>query len=292
VARTTLEIVQRSHKGLGEHLLGFGVRLDDDERVSTRQERVVLGPDTVGWLLTVARDVEMLDRSSTAERVAGVLRRRITEGDMPPRTHLSEEQLIEVLHVSRNTLREAFRLLTHEGLLVHRLHRGVFVRELGEEDLVDLYRLRRLIECNVVRGLEEVRPEPDLLRRLAEDVEEGESASRRGDWGSVGTANMKFHRHLVALARSPRTDQVTDRLLAELRLAFHAAASPQRLHEPYVGRNRALLERLSAGDYALAADELEAYLEDSLAELLDAVRSRESDGSVAPGGAESLEVTA
>jgi len=70
-----------------------------------------------------------------------------------------------------------------------------------------------------------------------------------------------------------RTDEVTARLLAELRLAFHAVASPQRLHESYVGRNRALLARLAAGESELAAKELEDYLADSLAELLDAIRS-------------------
>ena len=224
------------------------------------------------WLGSVARDVRLLDRTSTAERVADVLRRRVTEGDLPPRTRLSEERLIEVLHVSRNTLREAFRLLTHEGLLEHQLHRGVFVRELDEADLVDLYRLRHLIECNVVRGLAE--PDPGRLRALVDDVEDGEAAAEREDWVSVGTANMRFHRHLVALAGSPRTDEVTERLLAELRLAFHAAASPRRLHEPYVGRNRALLDALVAGDYEAAAKDLEVYLDDSLAELLDAVRGR------------------
>jgi len=224
------------------------------------------------WLGAVARDVRLLDRTSTAERVADVLRRRVTEGDLPPRTRLSEERLIEVLHVSRNTLREAFRLLTHEGLLEHQLHRGVFVRELDEADLVDLYRLRHLIECNVVRGL--VEPDPGRLRALVDDVEDGEAAAEREDWVSVGTANMRFHRHLVALAGSPRTDEVTERLLAELRLAFHAAASPRRLHEPYVGRNRALLDALVAGDYEAAAKDLEVYLDDSLAELLDAVRGR------------------
>jgi len=224
------------------------------------------------WLGAVARDVRLLDRTSTAERVADVLRRRVTEGDLPPRTRLSEERLIEVLHVSRNTLREAFRLLTHEGLLEHQLHRGVFVRELDEADLVDLYRLRHLIECNVVRGLAE--PDPGRLRALVDDVEDGEAAAEREDWVSVGTANMRFHRHLVALAGSPRTDEVTERLLAELRLAFHAAASPRRLHEPYVGRNRALLDALVAGDYEAAAKDLEVYLDDSLAELLDAVRGR------------------
>lgn len=229
------------------------------------------GVDGAGWLRMVAGDVRLLDRSSTAERVADVLRRRITEGDLPPRTHLSEEQLIEVLRVSRNTLREAFRLLSHEGLLVHELHRGVFVRELGEADLVDLYRLRRTIECEVVRTLPDL--DPGLLRHLYDDVEAGESAAQRDDWASVGTANMEFHRHLVALAGSPRTDEVTARLLAELRLAFHAVASPQRLHESYVGRNRALLARLAAGESELAAKELEDYLADSLAELLEAIRS-------------------
>lgn len=229
------------------------------------------GVDGAGWLRMVAGDVRLLDRSSTAERVADVLRRRITEGDLPPRTHLSEEQLIEVLRVSRNTLREAFRLLSHEGLLVHALHRGVFVRELGEADLVDLYRLRRTIECEVVRTLPDL--DPGLLRHLHDDVEAGESAAQRDDWASVGTANMEFHRHLVALAGSPRTDEVTARLLAELRLAFHAVASPQRLHESYVGRNRALLARLAAGESELAAKELEDYLADSLAELLEAIRS-------------------
>lgn len=35
------------------------------------------------------------------------------------------------------TLRAAFRLLTHEGLLVHQLHRGVLVPELDDDDLVN-----------------------------------------------------------------------------------------------------------------------------------------------------------
>lgn len=224
------------------------------------------------WLRTVAEEVRHLDRSSTAERIADFLRRRITEGDLPPGTRLSEEQLVEVLRVSRNTLREAFRLLTHEGLLVHQLHRGVFVPELDEADLVDLYRLRHTIECDVVRSLEDL--DAVRLRPLHDDVAAGESAAQRGDWVAVGTANMRFHRHLVGLAGSRRIDEVTGRLLAELRLAFHAVASPQRLHEPYVGRNRALLELLVAGETERAAKELEVYLHDSQTQLLDAVRNR------------------
>jgi DNA-binding GntR family transcriptional regulator len=225
-----------------------------------------------GWLRTVADEVRSFDRSSTAERVAELLRHRVIEGDLPPGTRLSEEQLVEVLHVSRNTLREAFRLLTHEGLLVHHLHRGVFVPELDEDDLTDLYRLRRTIECDVVRRLEGL--DPVRMRPLHHDVAAGEDAARRGDWVAVGTANMRFHQHLVALAASRRLDETAARLLAELRLAFHTVATPQRLHEPYVSRNRGLLDLLVAGEYVRVAKELEDYLHDSEAELLAAYRDR------------------
>jgi DNA-binding GntR family transcriptional regulator len=224
------------------------------------------------WLRAVAQEVRTFDRSSTAERVAELLRHRVIEGDLPPGTRLSEEQLVEVLHVSRNTLREAFRLLTHEGLLVHLLHRGVFVPELDEDDLVDLYRLRRTIECDVVRRLE--RLDPVRLRPLHDDVAAGADAARRDDWDAAGTANMRFHQHLVALAGSRRIDETAARLLAELRLAFHTVAAPQRLHEPYVSRNRGLLDLLVAGETDRAAKELEVYLHDSETQLVGAFRER------------------
>jgi DNA-binding GntR family transcriptional regulator len=206
--------------------------------------------------------------------VADVLRRRITEGDLPPGSRMSEESLVRVLRVSRNTLREAFRLLTHEGLLVHQLHRGVFVRALDEDDLVDLYRLRRTVECAVLRSLTSLAP--DALQPLQDDVAAAELSADGGRWGAVGTANMSFHCHLVGLAGSRRLDEVMARLLAELRLAFSAVASPEHLHAPYVRRNRALLALLEAGQYERAAVELDAYLDDSLAELLAAVHADRS----------------
>jgi DNA-binding GntR family transcriptional regulator len=224
------------------------------------------------WLQSVETEARAIERASTAERVADVLRRRLTEGDLPPGTRLQEELLVGALRVSRNTLREAFRLLTHEGLLVHHLHRGVFVPELDDSDLVDLYRLRRAVECDVVRSLHDL--DPVRLRPLHDDVASSEAAAERGDWVAVGTANMRFHSHLVALAGSRRLDEVTARLLAELRLAFHAVASPQVLHEPYVARNRALLALLDDGEFDRAADDLEQYLHDSEQQLLDAVRAR------------------
>jgi DNA-binding GntR family transcriptional regulator len=225
--------------------------------------------------------VEMSDwktsNESTAERIANVLRRQITEGDLPPGAQLSEERLVGRLGVSRNTLREAFRLLTHDHLLVHRHNRGVFVPELEEGDLVDLYRLRRIVECDVVRSLTELNT--TRLRPLRNEVEAAESAASLGEWAEVATANMRFHEVLVRLSDSRRINEITRRLLAELRLAFHVVADPEVLHEHYIRRNSALLDLLEAGKFALAADELERYFRDSEEELLEAYRARRRIGS-------------
>ncbi|MEW2340733.1 GntR family transcriptional regulator [Streptomyces griseoaurantiacus] len=225
-------------------------------------------------LTPLAEDRALLGRTSTAERVADILRSRIAEGYFPPGTRLSEDNIGGALGVSRNTLREAFRLLTHERLLVHELNRGVFVRVLTVEDVEDIYRVRRLVECAVVRGLG---APPYAVDGLAAAVEEGTAAAREGDWKGVSTANIHFHRALVALAGSDRTDEVMRSVFAELRLAFHVVDDPRRLHEPYLARNRHLLGILRAGERDQAEQLLATYLDDSREGLVDVYARRVAD---------------
>ncbi|MDW8808840.1 GntR family transcriptional regulator [Streptomyces scabiei] len=216
-------------------------------------------------LTGLADDRALLGRTSTAERVSDILRSRIADGFFPPGTRLSEDSIGGALGVSRNTLREAFRLLTHERLLVHELNRGVFVRVLTVEDVEDIYRTRRLVECAVVRGLG---APPYGLDRLAEAVAEGQREAREDDWKGVSTANIHFHRELVALAGSARTDELMRSVFAELRLAFHVVDDPRELYEPYLARNLVILRTLQRGERAEAERLLADYLDDSLRNLV------------------------
>jgi DNA-binding GntR family transcriptional regulator len=222
----------------------------------------------------LAADRALLSRTSTAERVAAILRTRIIEGYFPPGTRLAEDAIGSALGVSRNTLREAFRLLSHERLLTHELNRGMFVRTLTVEDLVDLYRVRRFVECGVVRTV--AGPHPGLAA-VAAAVEDGERALDSREWQALGTANIKFHQALVALAGSPRSDDLMSGILAELRLVFHVMADPQRFHEPYLARNRQILEQLQLGDGPGAAEALDVYLRDAENQLVQAFAELEID---------------
>lgn len=218
----------------------------------------------------LAADRELLGRTSTAEKVADILRTRISEGYFAPGTRLSEESIGASLNVSRNTLREAFRLLTHERLLVHELNRGVFVRRLELDDVIDLYRVRILLECAAVRDLKTV---PEGLDGLAGALVEGEVAASRADWQAVGTANIHFHQAIVGLAGSTRLDEVMNGIHAELRLAFHVVTDLRAFHEPFLAGNGEILERLVVGDGPGAARLLADYLHEAELRLTEVYRA-------------------
>lgn len=213
-----------------------------------------------------------LDRASTAERVADVLRGHVIDGLIAPGTRLSEDALVRALGVSRNTLREAFRLLSHEHLVAHELHRGVFVRRLTADDVVDLYRVRRILEGAGVRACAGA---PEAARAATlEAVVAGEQAAAQDRWSDVGTANMRFHEALAALAGSPRVDELMRALLAELRLVFHVMDEPRPFHEPYLAGNRAIAELVVAGRAADADRALAEYLGLAEQQLLEAFAAR------------------
>jgi DNA-binding GntR family transcriptional regulator len=214
------------------------------------------------WLASLSG---ALDRTSTVSRLASVLRMQIIEGGLPPGTQLGEHAVADALDVSRNTLREAFRLLAHEGLVVHEPHRGVFVRTLDAADVRDIYTTRRLVECAAVRA---DHPPPEAVAEIGAVVDAAETAVAEERWNDVGTADLRFHSAVVALAGSHRLDALMDRILAELRLVFHVMADPHRFHEPYVQRNREIAELVQGGRTAEAAGVLLVYLDDAERQIL------------------------
>lgn len=197
---------------------------------------------------------ETLDR---AERAASSLRQMIVVGEIVPGQRLSENAMTERLEVSRNTLREAFRMLTLERLLTRRPNAGVFVAIPSLASILDIYRVRRMIEVQALRAAPGRHPAGVRMREAVERAVAGRGA---GDWAAVGTANMDFHTAIVALADSERLDRVYANVSAELRLAFGFLEDLEYLHAPYIDLNQRVLERHLAGDTDGAAEALDEYL--------------------------------
>ncbi len=206
-------------------------------------------------------------RSSTAESAAELLRTQIADGRLQPGAKLREEHIASALSISRNTVREAFRLLSHERLVDHTLHRGVFVRAVSADDIRAMYVTRRLVEP---LGIQACLASAAAVHQLGEVVEAAAESASRQDWEAVGTGDIAFHRALMSACGSTHLSAMFDRLLAELRLAFLQMPQRRELHETFLQRNRHLVELLEAGDREATLAEIDDYLLSAERTLLDA----------------------
>jgi len=194
---------------------------------------------------------------TVTELTAARIRERVICGTLSPGSHLSEATLCEELQISRNTLREVFRLLTKEGVLRHEANRGVFVTTPSISTIIDIFHIRRLIECSAIAGAHHRHPSVSKMR-AAVDV-----AIRHrdlGEWLNVGSADIAFHAAIVELADSPRLSAFYAQISLELRLVFGLIRDPEYLHAPYVGQNATILSHLEEGSTSTAAEALEKYL--------------------------------
>lgn len=227
---------------------------------------------------------------TAAERAAELIREHIFNGEFTPGTQLPETALAQALQVSRNTVRDAFRMLMNDHLLSYEMHRGVTVRSLGVDDLHDIFRLRRTLEVAAVDQLAQAdhtdhtdqadRIDPDSVQHagpgrgldgLERAVSAGERAERKRRWQEVGTQNLRFHAELVAVLESPRADQFFKQLMTELRLGLLAVPDAEALHRPFLGWNRAILDLLADRRYEPARVELRRYLDDAEQQIVAAV---------------------
>ncbi len=103
--------------------------------------------------ITESIDGVVTDQVPTlARQVAGLLRRDILEGDLPPGSRLRIEGLRERYGVGASPLREALSQLAAEGLVLRVDQRGFRVASAEPEALRDLIETRCLVETAALRA--------------------------------------------------------------------------------------------------------------------------------------------
>lgn len=211
-----------------------------------------------------------LRRRGAADLICEALSERILHADLRPGTPLREADLAAEFAVARNTVREALRLLTEDGLATHQVHHGVSVREHSEEEIRDLYRVRELLQAAVATRAGNLTIAE--LKALEDEARAGLLSLQSSDTRAWMAHNVRFHQQLVSLYGSGRLDEVFASLMRELRLVLATHE-----HEPdsaWDSANRQLLTALSQGDEAIYRAELKQYLHQSCDEVLAKLEGR------------------
>lgn len=85
------------------------------------------------------------------EHAVLALRHMLARGELLPGEHVRQDQLAHRLGTTRVPIREAFKTLVAEGLLVHRQNHGHFVAKLTSHELHQLCWLRSVLEDELAR---------------------------------------------------------------------------------------------------------------------------------------------
>lgn len=139
------------------------------------------------------------------------LRNAILDGSLPSGTALRQQELASLFGVSRMPVREALRQLEAQSLLRVEMNKGAVVAPLINEDAVDAYQLRILLESEAMRLSVPLLDADDFseARRCIELMEV------ETDYSRFGTLNRMFHMALYAKASNKRLMHLVEQGLNE-----------------------------------------------------------------------------
>ncbi len=212
-----------------------------------------------------------LHRPSAVDLVIDELRREIISGALQPRQELAATRLAQQFEVSHIPVREALRALANEGLVTLHSQRAARVVGIKVSDVEEVYRLRILIEGDLVE-----RAAPQYSDEQISTLEERFSRLRSSSSDESLGIHDAFHQALIQPSATPWDMRVLEPLWSaserHLRVLFAAfeAGDAQHEHDSLLGhaasRNgpelrRALTAHLERGLNLLSAKAHE-YVQD------------------------------
>lgn len=219
-------------------------------------------------------DVSSTERPSTAQGVVlAQLRQMIVNGDLAPGDPIRQDAVAERLNISRLPLREALKVLEGEGQVVYWPHRGYRVRKLSIEDLLEVYRLRELLESEAVRE-SVAKMSDDQLTRIVQAESEFERAHALDDVTAMMATNRLFHFTILEGALMPRLMQFV-RILWDstdaYRSIYYYDARNRRL---VIREHRATIRAIKSGDAEKVVQLLNGHRDSAILAVRRVVGSR------------------
>lgn len=217
---------------------------------------------------------ERLERTTTANDVTDVLRRRILEGRYRDDQFIRQDIVATELGVSRIPVREALAKLEAEGLVIRVKYRGAVVSSLSFREIEEIYELRAMLEPHLLRRAVE-RISKEQIKQLRKIVDKARKTASTAEWAGM---NVDFHRTLFEAAESPIALQVLENLLVRadryLKLQNLNSATTKAESD---AQHLAILEFVEARDVDGAVEALRQHIRWNAEDLRQLVK-------FAPGG--------
>jgi GntR family transcriptional regulator, rspAB operon transcriptional repressor len=192
------------------------------------------------------------------------LRERILRGELSIGQVISRRKLASELGMSLLPVSEAMLRLEHEGLLESRPRAGTRVRVPTPRDVRGHYIVREALEVQAAKLFAEIAtPEERAeLLKLAARVD-SLSVQADGNRSHYLSLHEKLHRRIAECARCPALTGAIEKTHA-LSSTWRCASCGATTSAPPLRRHQELIEALSQGDPALAAEGMRQHIQAAL----------------------------
>jgi len=187
------------------------------------------------------------------------IKENILNSKWSPGTKLVERQLSEEFGVSRTPIREAFNQLEKEGLVEQVPKWGVFVKELNEQEILEMYEVREALEGLATRlsALRATENDIGKMKRAISKMELalGEEAEEE-DGKAYDLADNEFHAFLVTASHNKKLIELASMC------HMHVEDLPRELdkkssrdeHRRLLKEHRNILDCIVSGNAVLAEE--------------------------------------
>ena len=204
------------------------------------------------------------------------LRNAILRGDLKPGQKLDQNELADMLKVSRSPIREALRTLSAEGLVEVIPHRGAVVAELSADELEEILTLRGVLEGMAAR-LAVPKMTDEQIKTLGALLEQINQTTDPDQWVEL---NHRFHQTIYQAANRPRLLSLINNLrntitpymrqyIASSEHIRNVAFSHQTIYEACVKRDPVLVEQETQKHLAAASPGIVVYAKARVAASAD-----------------------
>jgi DNA-binding GntR family transcriptional regulator len=204
-----------------------------------------------------------------AHEISDAVRGFIEDGVYEPGEAVRQEDVAARLEVSRIPVREAFRLLEAEGLLVVHANRGAFVPRPSIEEVEELFDVRLMLESDLLRRACRLWIAPLIDRVEAIDSLLATTQDRE-EWVRL---DEEFHFTIYSAASRPRTLALARTLRRSLNAYYRRFLGPEVRPALWRREHRDLVRSLRERDPARAASILERHVIETRKVLVAAIRN-------------------
>jgi DNA-binding GntR family transcriptional regulator len=225
--------------------------------------------------MAASGELLVLQGRPTAELIADQLREHIVQGKFRPGQQINESVLAAQLNTSRGPLREALQRLCQEGILVSHRNRGVFVLELSQEDIQEIYDVREAVEMACAHMLLSARPEKvkktaQALKGIIANMAKNVAVA---NWQALAKLDMDFHTAFVAGTGNSRMIRIYETLAAESRMCILGLEVAYPRVDVLITEHQKLLDLLLAGEEDALLQAIRTHMQGA---VVDLTRSGES----------------